>query len=101
MTKGESKEASLPPNSSGDGEPASPTPENTSDSRSRLTAAAPGGLGRSSGITQSGVALQPVYSHKDLNSWDPQQALGEPGEFPFTRGIYPTMYRGKFWTMRQ
>src|ERR1700688_2390413 len=102
MTEGESKEASLPPNSSGDCEPASPPQENTSVSPSRLTrGAVPAGLGRASGITQSGVALQPVYSHKDLNSWDPQQALGEPGEFPFTRGVYPTMYRGKFWTMRQ
>jgi methylmalonyl-CoA mutase, N-terminal domain len=102
MTKGESQEASLPPNSSGDSEPAAPVPENTSDSPSRLTpGAVPGGPQRSSGITQSGVALQPVYSREDLGSWDPQQALGEPGEFPFTRGIYPTMYRAKSWTMRQ
>ncbi len=33
--------------------------------------------------------------------WDPESSLGSPGEFPFTRGIYPTMYRGKLWTMRQ
>ena len=37
----------------------------------------------------------------DLKDWKPQQALGSPGEFPFTRGIYPTMYRGRHWTMRQ
>jgi methylmalonyl-CoA mutase N-terminal domain/subunit len=37
----------------------------------------------------------------DLDGWDPDRDLGEPGEFPFTRGIQPTMYRGRLWTMRQ
>ena len=37
----------------------------------------------------------------DLGAWDPESSLGGPGEFPFTRGVYPTMYRGKLWTMRQ
>jgi methylmalonyl-CoA mutase, N-terminal domain len=37
----------------------------------------------------------------DLASWDPDADLGQPGEFPFTRGIQPTMYRGRLWTMRQ
>ena len=37
----------------------------------------------------------------DLSGWDPEEALGYPGEFPFTRGIQPTMYRGRLWTMRQ
>ena len=37
----------------------------------------------------------------DLGAWDPAAALGYPGEFPFTRGIQPTMYRGRLWTMRQ
>ena len=37
----------------------------------------------------------------DLASWDPDTDLGQPGEFPFTRGIQPTMYRGRLWTMRQ
>src|SRR5712671_2972573 len=37
----------------------------------------------------------------DLDAWDPDRDLGEPGEFPFTRGIQPTMYRGRLWTMRQ
>ena len=36
-----------------------------------------------------------------LGSWDPDRDLGQPGEFPFTRGIQPTMYRGRLWTMRQ
>ena len=38
---------------------------------------------------------------RDLPGWDPASALGEPGAFPFTRGIHPTMYRGRPWTMRQ
>ena len=37
----------------------------------------------------------------DLRNWNPEHALGGAGEFPFTRGIYPTMYRGRLWTMRQ
>ncbi len=37
----------------------------------------------------------------DLEGWDPERDLGDPGEFPFTRGIQPTMYRGRLWTMRQ
>src|SRR5688500_3407853 len=37
----------------------------------------------------------------DLSDWDPDRDLGQPGEFPFTRGIQPTMYRGRLWTMRQ
>jgi methylmalonyl-CoA mutase N-terminal domain/subunit len=42
-----------------------------------------------------------VYTQGDLNEWNEETSLGEPGEFPFTRGIYPTMFRGKPWTMRQ
>src|SRR6188472_4500370 len=37
----------------------------------------------------------------DLAGWSPGEALGEPGAYPFTRGIQPTMYRGRLWTMRQ
>ena len=51
--------------------------------------------------TLSGLPLDPVYTRESLGSWDPDVALGYPGEFPYTRGIYPTMYRGRFWTMRQ
>jgi methylmalonyl-CoA mutase N-terminal domain/subunit len=42
-----------------------------------------------------------TYAPESLAGWDPAAALGEPGEFPFTRGIHPTMYRGRLWTMRQ
>jgi methylmalonyl-CoA mutase N-terminal domain/subunit len=42
-----------------------------------------------------------VYTAQHLEGFDPQTQLGLPGEFPFTRGVYPTMYRGRLWTMRQ
>ena len=45
--------------------------------------------------------VQPVQTPQDLANWDPDVELGPPGEFPFTRGIQPTMYRGRLWTMRQ
>jgi methylmalonyl-CoA mutase N-terminal domain/subunit len=48
----------------------------------------------------SGRAVDPVYTALDLQP-DIQAATGLPGEFPFTRGIHPTMYRGRLWTMRQ
>jgi len=50
--------------------------------------------------TLSGLPLGRVYTPGD-SAADPEQRLGYPGEFPFTRGIYPTMYRGRLWTMRQ
>jgi methylmalonyl-CoA mutase N-terminal domain/subunit len=42
-----------------------------------------------------------AFSAQDLVGWDPATQLGSPGEYPFTRGPYPTMYRGRLWTMRQ
>jgi len=51
--------------------------------------------------TISGVPVAPVYGPADLRGFDPDRDLGAPGEFPYTRGIHPDMYRGKFWTMRQ
>jgi methylmalonyl-CoA mutase, N-terminal domain len=50
--------------------------------------------------TISGVENEPLYS-ADSVSVDPGRDLGVPGEFPFTRGVYPSMYRGRLWTMRQ
>ena len=51
--------------------------------------------------TQSGIAVGPVYGPEDLGpAWAPDQRLGAPGQFPFTRGPHATMYRGKPWTMR-
>ncbi len=51
--------------------------------------------------TLSGIPIDRLYSEENLAGWNPETALGYPGEFPYTRGIYPTMYRGRFWTMRQ
>jgi methylmalonyl-CoA mutase N-terminal domain/subunit len=51
--------------------------------------------------TRSGIPVEPVYRADDLAGWDPARALGEPGSFPFTRGVYDSMYRGRLWTMRQ
>lgn len=51
--------------------------------------------------TVSGTPIESVYGPDSLASFDPSTALGEPGGFPFTRGVYPTMYRGRPWTMRQ
>ncbi|MGH9805242.1 MAG: methylmalonyl-CoA mutase family protein, partial [Candidatus Acidiferrales bacterium] len=51
--------------------------------------------------TSSHIEIQPVYTPEHLSGFDPDRDLNFPGEFPFTRGIYPTMYRGRLWTMRQ
>jgi len=51
--------------------------------------------------TSSGIEVKAVYGPRDPAGFDPQKDLGNPGKFPFTRGIYPTMYRGRLWTMRQ
>jgi methylmalonyl-CoA mutase N-terminal domain/subunit len=51
--------------------------------------------------TLSGLPIDRLYREENLANWDAESALGYPGEYPFTRGIYPTMYRGRLWTMRQ
>ncbi|MGH9069675.1 MAG: acyl-CoA mutase large subunit family protein [Acidimicrobiales bacterium] len=56
--------------------------------------------------TGSGIEVKACYWPEDLEGggatpWDPRTALGEPGEYPFTRGIHPEMYRARHWTMRQ
>jgi len=50
--------------------------------------------------TISGEPIEPLYTEADLPA-DPAAAIGLPGEYPFTRGVYPSMYRGRLWTMRQ
>lgn len=52
-------------------------------------------------VAESGFPLRQVYGSEDLAGWDPAVQLGEPGQFPFTRGVYPSMYTGRPWTMRQ
>src|SRR5207245_10543773 len=47
------------------------------------------------------IEILPAYSPDDIKDFDYQRDLDTPGEFPFTRGIYPTMYRERLWTMRQ
>jgi methylmalonyl-CoA mutase, N-terminal domain len=51
--------------------------------------------------TLSGVPVEPLYTEDDLHDFSYQRDLGDPGQYPFTRGIHRTMYRGKLWTMRQ
>jgi methylmalonyl-CoA mutase, N-terminal domain len=51
--------------------------------------------------TISGYPVERLYTADSLGPGHPEESLGFPGEFPYTRGIYPTMYRGRFWTMRQ
>jgi methylmalonyl-CoA mutase, N-terminal domain len=48
----------------------------------------------------SGIPLEPVATPESLGDWSYGEKLGFPGEYPFTRGVYPTMYRGRLWTMR-
>ncbi|MFD5565320.1 MULTISPECIES: acyl-CoA mutase large subunit family protein [Kitasatospora] len=51
--------------------------------------------------TESGLPIEPVYGPETLAGFDAASRLGTPGQYPFTRGVYPTMYTGKPWTMRQ
>ncbi|MER6367898.1 methylmalonyl-CoA mutase family protein [Streptomyces mirabilis] len=51
--------------------------------------------------SESGLPIEPLYGPEVLEGWDPAEKLGEPGEYPFTRGVYPSMYTGRPWTMRQ
>ena len=50
--------------------------------------------------TLSGIPVQSLYTPEDLEGWRYEDKLGYPGEFPYTRGPYPSMYRGRLWTMR-
>jgi methylmalonyl-CoA mutase, N-terminal domain len=51
--------------------------------------------------TLSGVPIEPLYGPEQLRDFDPARELPAPGEFPYTRGIHESMYRGRLWTMRQ
>ncbi len=52
-------------------------------------------------VTDSGIEIRPVYEAGDLEGFDAARDLGRPGQPPFARGVYPSMYRGRLWTMRQ
>ncbi|MDT0380868.1 methylmalonyl-CoA mutase family protein [Streptomyces sp. DSM 42041] len=51
--------------------------------------------------SESGRPIETVYGPDALRDWDAAEKLGEPGAYPFTRGVYPSMYTGRPWTMRQ
>jgi len=51
--------------------------------------------------TSSHITVHPLYTPADLEGWDYDREVGYPGQFPFTRGVQATMYRGRLWTMRQ
>jgi methylmalonyl-CoA mutase N-terminal domain/subunit len=51
--------------------------------------------------TSSHIAVNPLYTGADLEGWDYDNQVGYPGQFPYTRGVQATMYRGRLWTMRQ
>ncbi len=51
--------------------------------------------------TASGIDVEPLYTPEDLNGHGYDEKLGYPGEYPYTRGVQPNMYRGRLWTMRQ
>ena len=51
--------------------------------------------------TDTGIELDPLYTKTDIEDIDEKEDIGFPGEYPFTRGVYPTMYRSRLWTMRQ
>jgi methylmalonyl-CoA mutase N-terminal domain/subunit len=51
--------------------------------------------------TLSGHPVEPLYTAEDLTDHDPERDEGFPGSYPYTRGVYPSMYRGRLWTMRQ
>src|SRR5829696_9012110 len=51
--------------------------------------------------TISGHEIRPLYTEEDRQGSDPERDLGYPGTYPYTRGVYPSMYRGRLWTMRQ
>ncbi len=52
-------------------------------------------------VTSSDIVIPDLLSEEDLRDFNSSEQLGYPGEFPFTRGVQPTMYRSRFWTMRQ
>jgi methylmalonyl-CoA mutase N-terminal domain/subunit len=52
-------------------------------------------------VLESGIEVKPVYGPEDTKGLNFDEKIGHPGEYPFTRGIHPRMYRKRPWTMRQ
>src|SRR5680860_1703801 len=67
----------------------------------REGAASNGNPPEDSFVTVSSAPIESLYDETDVAELDYQRDLGDPGEYPYTRGIYPTTYRGRLWTMRQ
>ncbi|MGZ9159945.1 MAG: acyl-CoA mutase large subunit family protein [Candidatus Limnocylindrales bacterium] len=96
-----------PPGPDGSGRPVRPTGEGPDPARERWRAslraralkAAP--ERRDPFVTSSGIEIRDLYTPADIAGLDEERDLGRPGEYPFTRGVQPTMYRSRFWTMRQ
>jgi methylmalonyl-CoA mutase N-terminal domain/subunit len=72
-----------------------------SNSDAKPESPAPAAERKASFTTLSGHPIHRLYTAADLSEAAPDETLGFPGEAAYTRGIYPTMYRGRFWTMRQ
>ena len=51
--------------------------------------------------TSSHIPVRPLYTPADMEGWDYDRQVGYPGQYPYTRGVQATMYRGRLWTMRQ
>jgi methylmalonyl-CoA mutase, N-terminal domain len=89
------------------GRPARPTGEGLDEARERwratvrAKAVAAAAERRDRFETSSGIEIRDVYTSADIADLDEGRDLGLPGEFPFTRGVQATMYRSRFWTMRQ
>ncbi|MGZ9276563.1 MAG: acyl-CoA mutase large subunit family protein [Candidatus Limnocylindrales bacterium] len=96
-----------PPGPDGSGRPVRPTGKGPDPARERWRAslraralkAAP--ERRDPFVTSSGIEIRDLYTPADIAGLDEERDLGRPGEYPFTRGVQPTMYRSRFWTMRQ
>ena len=56
---------------------------------------------KSTFMTGGGVPVERLYTPENIKDLDYTEDLGFPGDYPYTRGVQPTMYRGRFWTMRQ
>ncbi|GAA4725688.1 methylmalonyl-CoA mutase family protein [Pedococcus ginsenosidimutans] len=72
-----------------------------SDAAYRLTIVAPMAADVPEARSESDLPIKAVYGADDLAGFDPAEQLGEPGRYPYTRGVYPNMYTGRPWTMRQ
>ncbi|MGO9762888.1 MAG: methylmalonyl-CoA mutase [Solirubrobacteraceae bacterium] len=86
---------------SGSAEPAKPYASPAANGAAVKHAANGGKTAPPPAHTSSGIELDVLYTPASISHLDPDQDIGLPGRYPFTRGVQPTMYRGRLWTMRQ